>query len=103
ALAVRDRATEAMHALATLRSERATVERRIGELRDAEVRLAEDRGREGALARDAAEALARLAEEEKALDARIAFATTRMPTLDAALAEAERAARDAEVALAQAL
>ncbi|RYE04221.1 MAG: chromosome segregation protein SMC [Sphingomonadales bacterium] len=103
ALAVRDRATEAMHALATLRSERATVERRIGELRDAEIRLAEDRGREGALARDAAEALARLAEEEKALDARIVFATTRMPTLDAALAEAERAARDAEVALAQAL
>ncbi|RYY47388.1 MAG: chromosome segregation protein, partial [Sphingomonadales bacterium] len=103
ALAVRDRATEAMHALATLRSERATVERRIGELKDAELRLAEDRGREGALARDAAEALARLAEEEKALDARIAFATTKMPTLDTALAEAERAARDAEVALAQAL
>ena len=103
ALAVRDRATEAMHALATLRSERATVERRIGELKDAELRLAEDRGREGALARDAAEALARLAEEEQALDARIAFATTKMPTLDSALAEAERAARDAEVALAQAL
>lgn len=103
ALASRDRASEAMHALATLRSERATVERRIAELKDSAQRLTEDRGREGALARDAAEALARLAEEEKALDARIAFATTRMPTLDTALAEAERAARDAEVALAQAL
>ena len=103
ALAVRDRATDAMHGLATLRSERAAVERRIAELKDAEQRLADDRSREGALARDAAEALARLAEESKALTARIAEATARMPTLDAALADAERAARDAEVALAQAL
>ncbi|HEX8301228.1 chromosome segregation SMC family protein [Sphingomonas sp.] len=103
ALAVRDRATEAMHRLATLRSERAAVERRIGELKDAEQRLAEDRGREGALARDAAEALARLREEQETLDARIAASTVRVPMLDAALAEAERAARDAEVALAQAL
>ncbi|MBL7373662.1 hypothetical protein INQ23_30540, partial [Escherichia coli] len=62
-----------------------------------------DRGREGALARDAAEALARLEEETRALDTRIAEATARMPHLDAALAGAERAARDAEVALAQAL
>jgi chromosome segregation protein len=102
-LNARDQATEAMHHLATLRSERATVERRIGELKDAELRLAEDRGREGALARDAAEALARLAEESESLNTRIAAATERMPNLDAALAEAERAARDAEVALAQAL
>ncbi|MBC9033290.1 chromosome segregation protein SMC [Sphingomonas sp. JC676] len=102
-LGLRDRATDAMHRLATLRSERATVERRITELQDAERRLTEDRGREGALARDAAEALARLAEESTALDTRIAEATARMPNLDAALAEAERAARDAEVALAQAL
>jgi chromosome segregation protein len=103
ALAVRDRATEAMHRLATLRSERATVERRLADLKDAELRLAEDRGREGALARDAADALARLADESASLEERIAAASTRMPTLDAALAEAERAARDAEVALAQAL
>ncbi len=103
ALAVRDRATEAMHRLATLRSERTTVARRIGELKDAELRLAEDRGREGALARDAADALARLAEEAAALEGRIAAATERLPELDAALAEAERAARNAEVALAQAL
>ncbi|MDT8760318.1 AAA family ATPase [Sphingomonas psychrotolerans] len=103
ALAVRDRATDAMHRLATLRSERATVERRIAELRDAQVRLADDRSREGALAHDAAEALARLADEAKLLEARIADATARVPMLDAALGEAERAARDAEVALAQAL
>ena len=103
ALLVRDRATEAMHRLATLRSERATVERRIVELRDAQARLADDRSREGALAHDAAEALARLADEAKALEGRIADTTALMPTLDAALADAERAARDAEVALAQAL
>ena len=103
ALALRDRASEAMHGLATLRADRAAVERRIAEVQDSVRRLDEDRGREGALARDAAEALARLEEEGKALDTRIAETTARMPNLDAALAEAERAARDAEVALAQAL
>ncbi|MET0308233.1 MAG: AAA family ATPase [Sphingomonas sp.] len=103
ALAVRDRATDAMHRLATLRGERATVERRIVELQDAGRRLEEDRGREGALARDASEALARLAEESAALDARIGEAVARMPNLEVALAEAERTARDTEVALAQAL
>ena len=103
ALAVRDKATEAMHGLATLRADRAAVERRMAELQDSVRRLEEDRGREGALARDAAEALARLDEEVKALDKRIAETTARMPNLDAALADAERAARDAEVALAQAL
>ncbi|WP_404335401.1 chromosome segregation SMC family protein [Sphingomonas sp. MMS12-HWE2-04] len=103
ALAVRDRATEAMHRLATLRTDRAAVARRIEEVKAAELRLAEDRAREGALARDAADALTRLADEAKALEARIAEAGARMPQLDSALAEAERAARDAEVALAQAL
>lgn len=103
ALGSRDRATEAMHRLATLRSERATVERRIAELEANAARLTEDRGREGALAHDAAEALTRLEEEAKALDARIFEAIERLPRLDAALAEAERVARDAEVALAQAL
>ncbi|UYY56867.1 chromosome segregation protein SMC [Sphingomonas sp. S2-65] len=103
ALGLRDRASEAMHRLASLRSERAGVARRIGELGDAARRLEEDRGREGALARDAADALARLSEEAKALEARIAEAGARMPLLEAAQADAERAARDVEVALAQAL
>ncbi|MBA15959.1 MAG: chromosome segregation protein SMC [Sphingomonas sp.] len=103
ALAVRDRASEAMHRLAGLRSDRAAVDRRLQELADSEVRLAADKGREGELARDAAEALSRLEEEAKALDLRIADAATRMPQLEAALTEAERAARDAEVALAQAM
>jgi len=103
ALAQRDRASEAMHRLATLRSERSAIDRRIAELRDSAARLETDKEREGALARDAADALARLDGETQALNARIAEATARMPDLDAALTDAERAARDAEVALAQAL
>ena len=103
ALAVRDRASEAMHALAGLRSERASVERRIAELADSAARLEADKGREGALAHDAADALARLEEEAKALDARIRDAEGRMPSLESNLARAEGESRDAEVGLAQAL
>ena len=103
ALQLRDRASETGHRLSTLRSTRHGVERRIAELAEAQRRLEEDRAREGALARDAAEALARLAEEGTVLELRIAEASARAPMLDAALADAERAARDAEVALAQAL
>jgi chromosome segregation protein len=103
ALAQRDRASEAMHRLATLRSERGAIDRRIAELHDSAARLEADKEREGALARDAADALTRLDSETEALSARIAEANARMPDLDAALADAERAARDAEVALAQAL
>ncbi|QIG78454.1 chromosome segregation protein SMC [Stakelama tenebrarum] len=103
ALAVRDRASEAMHRLSALRGDRASVDRRLQELADNEVRLAADKGREGELARDAAEALSRLEEEAGALDKRIAEAATRMPQLESALAEAERVARDAEVSLAQAM
>ncbi|MGP7795686.1 chromosome segregation SMC family protein [Sphingomonas sp. CLY1604] len=103
ALAARDRAAEAGHALATLRSERAAAARRAADLAEARRRISEDRAREGTLASDAAAALANLAEEVKALDAGIAAAAEAAPHLAAALAEAERQARDAEVALAQAL
>ncbi|MGN6270442.1 MAG: chromosome segregation protein SMC [Sphingomonas sp.] len=103
ALAARDRASELGHRLETLRTERGSIDRRLADLADAATRIAADREREGALANDAAAALARLAEEMTALDGEIARATERLPQLDAALAEAERQARDAEVALAQAL
>lgn len=103
ALAARDAASEAGHQLAALRAEKTGIERRLHDLADSSARLADDRQREGALAHDAAEALARLATEAKALEARIAEASVQMPGIDAALAEAERAGRDAEVALAQAL
>ena len=103
ALAARDRASEAGHALSGLRAERESVARRIAELADTQARLIADREREGALAEDAAAAIARLAEESRAIDARLTAANARAPALDATLAEAERTARDAEVALAQAL
>ncbi|MGN6621031.1 MAG: chromosome segregation protein, partial [Sphingomonas sp.] len=91
------------HRLETLRTERAALDRRIAELADARARIVTDREREGALANDAADALARLAAETRALETDIASASERLPQLDAALAAAERHARDAEVALAQAL
>ena len=103
ALAARDLVGDLAHRLAALRTEKASVERRIADLADARPRIADDRAREGSLASDAAAALARLADEAKALDTAIADATTAIPDLDAALAETERSARDAEVALAQAL
>ncbi|MGK0490263.1 chromosome segregation SMC family protein [Sphingomonas echinoides] len=103
AQALREAASEAGHQLGGLRSEQAAALRRTQELAAARVRLAEDRAREGSLASDAAEAIARLAEESKALEARLAEATARIPELETRLSEAERAGRDAEVALAQAL
>ena len=103
AQAARDRASEAGHRLAGLRSEHAAIERRITELADNRARLADDRVREGSLASDAAEAIARLADEATMLDVRIEEVLGQLPRHDAALAEAERLGRDAEVALAQAL
>ncbi len=103
ALAARDRAGEAGHQLATLRTDRTAAARRVADLADARRRIAEDRAREGTLAADAAAALASLSDEVKALDRAILSAADDAPRLDTALAEAERHARDAEVALAQGL
>ncbi len=102
-LSARDRASEAGHQLATLRTERSSVDRRIADLAEAQARIVTDREREGALAHDAADALARIAEEGVQIEARLAGATARQPALEAALADAERVGRDADVALAQAL
>ncbi len=99
----RDAASEIGHSLATLRTERAAMDRRIAEIAAQRDRLVADREREGALANDAAEAIARLGEEAKLLDARIRDAGTARPALATALAQAEGATRDAEVDLAQAL
>ncbi|RXD05201.1 chromosome segregation protein [Sphingomonas sp. UV9] len=103
ALAARDHVGELAHRLATLTAEKTAIARRIADLSDARARIADDRAREGSLANDAAAALARLADEAKALDTAIADTNAATPALDTALADAERAARDAEVALAQAL
>lgn len=103
ALAARDAATDAGHQLTRTREQRHGLQRRLTEMEATARRLAEDRAREDALAQDAADALARLAEEARALDRDIAAATAQVPALDAALAGAERHARDMEVALSQAL
>ena len=102
-LSARDRASEAGHQLATLRTERSSVDRRIADLAEAQARIVTDREREGALAHDAADALARIAAEGMQIEARLAGATARQPALEAAQADAERIGRDADVALAQAL
>ncbi|HVF94922.1 MAG TPA: AAA family ATPase [Sphingomonas sp.] len=103
ALAARDRAGDAGHRLAALRAELSAAVRRVDELAETRRRIADDRAREGTLASDAADALARIADESRLLDTAITAAAAATPALDAALAEAERLARDAEVALAQAL
>ncbi|MEQ1547829.1 MAG: chromosome segregation protein SMC [Chakrabartia sp.] len=103
ALAAHDKATEASHQLTTLKAERAALERRMAELVAQTERLEADRAREGSLAHDAAEALARLGTETKNLDTRIAEAEASRPALSLKQSNAEAAARDAEVALAQGL
>jgi len=103
ALRAREAANDAGHRLASLRTERTALDRRIAELASAAERLESDRARESDLARDAAEALQRLGEEGKMLDGRIAAAEKDRPGLAERLARAEVATRDAEVELAQAL
>jgi len=99
----RDAASDARHKLATAHADRATLDARIAALTEQRTRLDADRAREGDLARDAGDALARLAQEDKALAARVADAKAERPDLVAALDRAERDARAADVALAQAL
>lgn len=103
AQAARDEAADARHRLATVEAERAAVEKRIAELRTLAEQLQADRAREGDLARDAGEALTRLAAEVETLDAAIAAAVAARPALADVVAKAEEDSRAAEVALAQAL
>ncbi|PTQ10920.1 chromosome segregation protein SMC [Sphingomonas oleivorans] len=103
AQSAREAASEAGHRLAALRTERASVERRLRELAEQRDALARDRMREDRLAIDASEALARLAEEEKVLTLSLGEAEAQRGELETKVAEAERAARDGEVELARAM
>ncbi|MEY2926397.1 MAG: hypothetical protein RL367_874, partial [Pseudomonadota bacterium] len=103
AMAARDAATEAGHRLATLGAERAALTSRIANLAAQMRQLIADKDREGQLALDAASALARLAEEAKALQSRVTVAEMERPGFAGKIAKAEAAVRDAEVELAQAL
>ena len=102
ALAARDRSADSGHRVTAIRAQKLAAERRLDELVVARTRIQADRAREGTLAVDAADALARLASEMAQLGDALARAAQERGLLDAALAEAERHAGDAEIALAQA-
>ena len=99
----RDAAADARHRLATVEAERVAVEARIADISAQSDQLTADHAREGELARDAGEALKRLAGEIEELDARVKAALGERPALVDAVATAEEQSRAAEVALAQAL
>ncbi len=103
AMKARDKANDAGHKLASLKTERSALDRRLVDLAAQTERLELDREREGALANDASAALSRLSEEIITLDKRISDAATSRPALNEKVAKAEAASRDAEVELAQAL
>ena len=101
--AARDAASEAGHRLTALRTERDAIVRRLHDLEQQASRLEEDRAREGTLANDAADAIARLTAEVAMLKDRIADTQARRPDFAARIAAAEHAARDADVELARAM
>jgi chromosome segregation protein len=103
AQAARDRVSDIGHRLAALRGERAALDRRIADIAAQRERLAADREREGALAHDAADAIARLTAEMAEIDARVVAAEAERPARVQATHDADAATRDAEVELARAL
>lgn len=103
AQAAREQEGELTHRLAMLTSERAALDRRIAELQRQRETLVQDRAREDRLAIDAAEAIARLDEEEKQLAQQLAGAEAQRGAVERRVAEATETVRAGEVALAQAL
>jgi chromosome segregation protein len=98
----RDASSDARHALAATEGELRAIETRVAALAAERERLAADREREGELAHDAGEALARLADEVALLTTRIAAADGERTERAARVADAETAAREAELVLAKA-
>ena len=101
AQAAREKASSLGHKLATLKSERDTIARRIKELGDRRVTLAHDRAREAALSEDAKSAIARLEEEAAAISLRLEQAEASRCTINIRTVEHEDRAREAESALAR--
>ncbi|MEM8696400.1 MAG: AAA family ATPase, partial [Pseudomonadota bacterium] len=99
----REAASALGHELAALKNERSALERRIGELASQRENLSRDRGREDALAKDAAAALERLEAEEREIGGRLEGADDRLAEGERKLQEAETVSRDAELAMARAL
>ena len=101
AQSARDEASEAGHRLAALRTERESAMRRLADLIQQATRLEEDRAREGTLANDAADAIARLMSEIATLKSRVVETEKLRPAFAARIAAAEDAARDTELELAR--
>ncbi|QLC24985.1 chromosome segregation protein SMC [Parasphingopyxis algicola] len=99
----REAASALGHELAALKNERNALERRIDELANQRENLSRDRGREDALASDAAAALERLGAEEQEIAARLEGTDERLAESESKLHEAETVSREAELAMARAL
>lgn len=98
----RDDASAHGHRMATLTSQLEAAEQRLKDLERQFRRLEEDRGDADRLTRDAAEALARLERELTDGETALAADEQRRPLLAAALDDADRNLRQAELALANA-
>ncbi len=98
----RDDASAHGHRMASLTSQLEAAEQRLADLDRQRTRLEEDRGDAGRITQDAAEALARLERELGASAAALAADEERRPELQRRADEADRAARAAELALANA-
>lgn len=98
----RDDASAHGHRMAALTSQLEAAEQRLADLDRQKIRLENDRGEADRLTKDAAEALAKLEGELAANEKSLATDEERRPVLAAALEEAERAGRTAELALAKA-
>ena len=98
----RDDASAHGHRMAALTGQLEAAEARIADLARQRARLEGDRGDADRLTSDAAAALARLEADMAATKAALEADEARRPVLAAALGEADRALRAAELALAQA-
>ena len=87
--------------IGALTAEAEAHERRAVDLAEQLQRIADDRAREGSLADDAAEAIARLDREGEELGEQHASAEARLPELTQAIATSAATLRDAEVELAR--
>jgi chromosome segregation protein len=98
----RDDANAHGHYMAALTTKLEAAEQRLADLTRQHARLEADRGEADRLTHDAAQAIARLESEHEAARATLAQEEARRPTLAMTLEHADRAAREAEVAYAQA-
>ncbi|MCJ8190810.1 chromosome segregation protein SMC [Sphingomicrobium aestuariivivum] len=96
----REQGQEIGHRLASLRAEQQTLARRIADLDAAAGALAAEQAREAALRQDADSAIKALEEEQKRLEATLSSDEEEAAKLRGRLGDVERAASEAEAALA---